>query len=1042
MNDNEWPLISIVIPVYNSEKYLPETLDSILRQTYKNFEIILVDNASKGNVGEIFSEYENAYPEVKWKLVRFEENQGVFHARLAGWKVMTGDYFTSIDSDDVMSVDFYYQLMKQALDTDSDIVIAEYVNDFVGDSMKHYALNPMELSDICWENGEGLRHYMEFHGGCFNLHAVWAKLFKRSVFEKSRPYLERVKPQLILSEDVLSAAVFYAFSKKVTNIHHVYYYHTIRQDAESLNVGASVAKIENAFRNQYDAFNELERFLRSINRSEELKKDIEIFRIRFVGLIFSGLRDGNIPDWEKKRIQNSALKMFQLKEPVYLLSEDWLFESRHSPFNDMRERALRQIMDESIQCVSFDIFDTLIERPFFRPDDMFEFLAREYNRLYGGSLYVSFAQLRRDAERVARDKVRLKYPAYAEVTLQEIYEELKESGVLTEDQAAVLMQKEIDFELRFCKRRQVGYDLYDFARRCGKKVICISDMYLPGDVIRQILEKNGYTDIDALFVSSEERVCKYDQQIYKAALKELGLKPAVVAHFGDNYLSDCIAARGAGVTAPEENTYVASARELMTGTCGATYTGNLFTKMFGVPEDSFSPQNYLGTRCLLGVAQNRVFSNPYVCYSRDSSFDANPIYLGYFALGMYVFAVAKWLMERTRERGYGTIHFIARDGYLIKQAYDAMTARAKGKYPRSNYLYTSRYAMMPMMISCEADIYALSSMMDICAYTPCELLDDLRDIIPPEAFARREAILKGAHIFGSHKFRSWDEWPAFAKVFLENFYDAKTIQAYRKAMKDQFSAIIGPHDCTFDVGYSARTEAVFTELLGYPLDAFYLFCCEARGPRQAHNSGFYLESFHKNVLDIRAMPVLESLISTTDPSCRGYTLKNGKLGYRFGKLPFEFQTRFFLDLIHQEALRFVSDLLNTFPDEWEDLQYRYAERPFMCLMTCSTWFDHGLLLAARFEDSQSTLKEKTLMDSWNAIGQFDTVSRSGGDGIVYVSAPPQYGPRWKKAVYYLMYDRKTLKDKVKDKFHDHPALLVLMRTCYSIPRGIYHMFRR
>ena len=160
------------------------------------------------------------------------------------------------------------------------------------------------------------------------------------------------------------------------------------------------------------------------------------------------------------------------------------------------------------------------------------------------------------------------------------------------------------------------------------------------------------------------------------------------------------------------------------------------------------------------------------------------------------------------------------------------------------------------------------------------------------------------------------------------------------------------------------------------------------------------------------------------------------------RCPFEFQTRFLIDLIQHEALRFVSDFLNTFPDEWEDLQYRYAERPFMCLMTCSTWFDHSLLLAARFEDSQSTLKEKTLTDSWNVIRQFDTVSRSGSDGIVYASAPPQYGPRWKKAVYYLMYDRKTLKDKVKYRYRDHPAMLAIMRFGYSLPRGIYQLFQR
>lgn len=88
---------------------------------------------------------------------------------------------------------------------------------------------------------------------------------------------------------------------------------------------------------------------------------------------------------------------------------------------------------------------------------------------------------------------------------------------------------------------------------------------------------------------------------------EIEAEAKEVMHFGDNYVSDCLAARKANIFADEKITYLPSARDLLTGSCGLTYSGNRFTEMFGSADDPTAPQNYLGNRCIAGVAGNHMF---------------------------------------------------------------------------------------------------------------------------------------------------------------------------------------------------------------------------------------------------------------------------------------------------------------------------------------------------------------------------------------------------------------------------------------------------
>ena len=111
MSNQVLPEISIIVPVYNPpEKYLRECLDSLIGQSLKNIEIILIDNASIGGCPQILQEY--AARDKRIKLFRFEENQGVSAAINQGIKAATADYFQIVDSDDILKKNAGKKLMQ------------------------------------------------------------------------------------------------------------------------------------------------------------------------------------------------------------------------------------------------------------------------------------------------------------------------------------------------------------------------------------------------------------------------------------------------------------------------------------------------------------------------------------------------------------------------------------------------------------------------------------------------------------------------------------------------------------------------------------------------------------------------------------------------------------------------------------------------------------------------------------------------------------------------------------------------------------------
>lgn len=166
------PLVSIIIPVYKVEKYIDACIGCVLKQTYQNLEIILVDDGSPDRCGEICDEYANRDARIR---VIHKKNAGLADARNSGLEIFQGDYVTFLDSDDQIAPDYIEYLLGMCRNYSVDISVCTYKHFFEGDIPEYdkgTALPAVRLS-----TGEALEKffYMKIETG------VGGKLFSRKV---------------------------------------------------------------------------------------------------------------------------------------------------------------------------------------------------------------------------------------------------------------------------------------------------------------------------------------------------------------------------------------------------------------------------------------------------------------------------------------------------------------------------------------------------------------------------------------------------------------------------------------------------------------------------------------------------------------------------------------------------------------------------------------------------------------------------------------------------------------------------------------------
>ncbi len=342
-------------------------------------------------------------------------------------------------------------------------------------------------------------------------------------------------------------------------------------------------------------------------------------------------------------------------------------EGRQGP---MDSRTITDIFTQpGVQTVSFDIFDTLIERPALYPDDIFCLLNQPVKELLHDSRFDFYQSRRRIEHEAVQHFARGGPPEYI-LSFEQIYDHFRSKHRLSADHTQQIMALERDLEKRLLAPRTIGRRLFDAARDAGKRIICITDMYHDASFLAALLEHNGFGGVHALYVSSLVKKRKDTGALFSHVLAAEKLAPHELVHIGDHIDSDYRIPLRLGIPA----VHLPSSREHFFSS----------TKARGaVWNADYSPSE----RLVIGFYINRWSeaqggNAPFFSGKRDA---------GYFGIGPVLFGIAQYLRtHRAIQDDYPRIHFASRDGYLPMAAYDYLNKDSCARCIPSAYLYCGR----------------------------------------------------------------------------------------------------------------------------------------------------------------------------------------------------------------------------------------------------------------------------------------------------------------------------------------------------------------
>lgn len=264
--------ISIIVPVYNVEKYLAECIESIINQTYKNIEILLIDDGSNDESLKICNYYSEKDSRI---IVIHKENEGLSATRNLGVEKAIGEYITFIDSDDMISLDYIETLYNSIKLHNSDIAVARFCR-FKNkeDILKNKNLN--NIDNICVNTIQYIKKTLYQCDQTLYSVTACGKLYKITVFKNIK------FPVGKLNEDLAIILELEKYSKSIICIDNIKYYYRISNNSittqkfneKKLDIVEILYNIKNEIMHDYP---ELEQAITNLiySRSADLLRDIK-----------------------------------------------------------------------------------------------------------------------------------------------------------------------------------------------------------------------------------------------------------------------------------------------------------------------------------------------------------------------------------------------------------------------------------------------------------------------------------------------------------------------------------------------------------------------------------------------------------------------------------------------------------------------------------------------------------------------------------------------------------------------------------------------
>lgn len=644
----------------------------------------------------------------------------------------------------------------------------------------------------------------------------------------------------------------------------------------------------------------------------------------------------------------------------------------HNPFWTSGHRVqenFRKMLDApETTAISFDVFDTLIRRPVEKPADLFRFLDAKALRLTDG-IAVDFGRTRTMCEVETRNRLAT---SKDEITLDDIYDTLAAYYGLTNVQVAALKNAEIEIEIAAAQERPFGRKLYDIARKSGRPIYLISDMYLPANVIGRMLDKAGYSDFNAMFISSEYGCRKHSGELYKIVLERIGLAPRNLVHVGDNKRSDIERAEAHGIR--------------------AFRWSNAIDWMRSNPiyEKIYSPRIGAGEKArsaIAGITALGLFDAPAPAESFASLSGGEAEKLGYAVLGPIVTGYMTWLGREARRDGVTDLYFMAREGWVLKEAFNILH-EGDQTLPKGKYLYGSRRAIRVAGCRSRGDIMAMAS----APYDPGITLEKLLqarfgvDLNPV-----RMALLAAEGITSvirplERSFADRDIWQRVCRVLADDILQNAAVE--RKAY-ELYLTESGFYDAKMpavvDVGWKANIQGALGALTGRRLTGYYyatlqdseIWLDQGDSHRGYVGQGLAPQISTSAVVQNRQLS--EFLLCHSEPSLVTMRMSNGRAQPMFRPEANHMPRRLFIDAVHRGALDFVRNYRSGFADLADQIYIdpALAEMAFRQFVDSPVATDAKLLMNQSFEDAVGGIPQKFIVSPSSKDHVRDSVWKAG-----------------------------------------------------------------
>lgn len=218
------PLISVIVPIYNVEPYLDKCVLSIRNQTYKNLQIILVDDGSTDFSGKICDKY--ALEDVRITVIH-QENQGLVAARKKGLELADGEYVGFVDGDDYIEPQMYETLLLELHHSRADMI-------HTFDLQNNCRVQKGQNKIISLE-GHRIETLQNFINGKLGINpSIWSKLFKKDYIRDAYAF---VKNEVCFGEDLVCICAVLLMAKKICILDKAFYHYRIREGSISHSVG-------------------------------------------------------------------------------------------------------------------------------------------------------------------------------------------------------------------------------------------------------------------------------------------------------------------------------------------------------------------------------------------------------------------------------------------------------------------------------------------------------------------------------------------------------------------------------------------------------------------------------------------------------------------------------------------------------------------------------------------------------------------------------------------------------------------------------------